>query len=413
MLACIACSSKGGGEKDGSRGAATPNGKDGVKSLTSQFKDMVLKFSGSSKHHQYKGSARSGGGSYRRPFPGFIDDTGFTPAASKVPGEDYYPRTALTAAGTTPDVTTKRQGAGKSSGGSGWIPSADGDEAVVVAVEEADDVPREWTAQVEPGVQITFASIPGSGNDLKRIRFSREMFNKWEAQRWWGENYDRIVELYNVVMFSGRQQGCSTPASSVDDSVLRESYSHGGSTSRGSPITMAALPPPPPPPPAPAAAGNKEPIPRSASCKATATTPGSSSAAAPYAAPPSARAAYYPSAAVPDPSDHVWAHHFNMLNSAAAAAAAGTSAMGASSYDPSRATTSSRDEASVSLSNVSDMEAAEWIEEIEPGVCLTIRELGDGSRELRRIRFSRERFGEERAKVWWEQNRERIQAEFL
>ncbi|CAL5069780.1 unnamed protein product [Urochloa decumbens] len=380
-----------------------------------QFKDMVLKFSGSSKHHHYKGAAaRSGGGSYRRPFPGFIDDTSFTPAASKVPGEDYYPRTGLTAAGAAPSDTfdvTKRQGAGKSTGGSGWIPSGD----AVVAVEEADDVPREWTAQVEPGVQITFASIPGSGgNDLKRIRFSREMFNKWEAQRWWGENYDRIVELYNVVMFSGRHQGCSTPASSVDDSVLRESsYSHGGSTSRGSPITMAALPPPPPPPPAPvAAASNKEPIPRSASCKAT--TPGSSSsAAAPYAAAPSTRAAYYPSAAVPDPSDHVWAHRFNMLNSAAAAA--GTSAMGAASsgYDPSRATTSSRDEASVSLSNVSDMEASEWIEEIEPGVCLTIRELGDGSRELRRIRFSRERFGEERAKVWWEQNRERIQAEFL
>ncbi|CAN6276820.1 unnamed protein product [Urochloa humidicola] len=407
MLACIACSSKGGGgEKDGSRGTATPNGKDGVKSLTSQFKDMVLKFSGSSRHHQYKGPAsRSGGGSYRRPFPGFIDDTGFTPAASKVPGEDYYPRTgglASVGAGgaraaplNTLDVA-RRQETGKS----GWIPSAEG-------LAEVDDVPREWTAQVEPGVQITFASIPGSGNDLKRIRFSREMFNKWEAQRWWGENYDRIVELYNVVMFSGRQQGCSTPASSVDDSVLRESsYSHGGSTSRGSPITIGALPPPPPPPPAPAAASNKEPIPRSASCKAT--TPGFSSAAA-----PSTRAAYYPSAAVPDPSDHVWAHHFNMLNSAAAAA--GTSAMGGASsgYDPSRATTSSRDEASVSLSNVSDMEAAEWIEEIEPGVCLTIRELGDGSRELRRIRFSRERFGEERAKVWWEQNRERIQAEFL
>lgn len=49
---------------------------------------------------------------------------------------------------------------------------------------------------------------------------SREIFNKWDAQRWWGENYDRIVELYNVVTFSGRQQGCSTPVSSVDDSVL-------------------------------------------------------------------------------------------------------------------------------------------------------------------------------------------------
>ncbi|VAH36170.1 unnamed protein product [Triticum turgidum subsp. durum] len=191
------------------------------------------------------------------------------------------------------------------------------------------------------------------------------MFNKWKAQRWWGENYDRIVELYNVQTFSGTQQGGSTPTSSVDDSLLRDSsYSRGGST-RDSPVVM--MPPPP---------------------------------------PSSTRAAYYPSAAaVPDPSDHVWAHHFNMLNSAAAG--------GHSSYDPSRATTSSRDEASVSISNVSDMEATEWIEQDEPGVCLTIRELGDGTRELRRVRFSRERFGEDRAKVWWEQNRDRIQAQYL
>jgi hypothetical protein len=43
------------------------------------------------------------------------------------------------------------------------------------------------------------------------------MFNKWEAQRWWGENYDRVVELYNVQTF--RQQGLSTPSSSVDMQV--------------------------------------------------------------------------------------------------------------------------------------------------------------------------------------------------
>jgi hypothetical protein len=90
---------------------------------------------------------------------------------------------------------------------------------------------------------------------------------------------------------------------------------------------------------------------------------------------------------VPDPSDHVWAHHFNMLNSTASGGG------GPSSYDPSRATTSSRDEASVSISNASDMEATEWIEQDEPGVCLTIRELGDGSRELRRVRFRYARHG--------------------
>jgi hypothetical protein len=49
---------------------------------------------------------------------------------------------------------------------------------------------------------------------------SREIFNKWEAQRWWGENYDRVVELYNVQTFS-RQQGVSTPTSSVDDATTQ------------------------------------------------------------------------------------------------------------------------------------------------------------------------------------------------
>uniref|UniRef100_A0A804RKU4 BRX domain-containing protein n=1 Tax=Zea mays TaxID=4577 RepID=A0A804RKU4_MAIZE len=385
---------------------------------------MVLKFSGSSKQCRGTPGAQSfrssGGGRYLRPYPSFIDVTGFAPAnkvlGNALAGAGAAGGAARTASSDTLDLTRSNR---KTPQSSGWIPSTE-------AAAAGDDV-REWTAQVEPGVQITFGTIPSGGNDLKRIRFSREMFNKWEAQRWWGENYDRIVELYNVVTFSGRQQGCSTPASSVDDSALRDSsYSRVGSASRGSPITV------PPPPVA-----SKERLARSASFRATAA--GSSSA--PYAAAHSARAAYFPSAAVPDPSDHVWAHHFNMLNSAAA----GTSAMGGggpSPYDPSSvATASSRDEASVSLSNASDLEATEWVEEDEPGVCLTIRELGDGTRELRRIRFrygtdqsflitrfmpcmpdacsmflwccSRERFGEERAKVWWEQNRERIQAEYL
>jgi hypothetical protein len=196
------------------------------------------------------------------------------------------------------------------------------------------------------------------------------------------------------------------------------SYSRGGSTTRNSPVAMLSPP----------TAAGKEPVPQ--------ITPGGSSS--------STRAAYYPSTAVPDPSDHVWAHHFNMLNNGEAGS---SSAMGGgvpSSYDPSRTTTPSRDEASVSVSNASDMGTTEWIEEDEPGVCLTIRELGDGTRELRRVRFrcaiyhelvvgtvtdsihlliimafltlvycSRERFCEERAKEWWEQNRDRIQVQYL
>nr|GMD77926.1 protein BREVIS RADIX-like [Ipomoea batatas] len=82
--------------------------------------------------------------------------------------------------------------------------------------------------------------------------------------------------------------------------------------------------------------------------------------------------------------------------------------------DASRTTTESRDDAdaSISISNGSEMES-EWVEQDQPGVYITIRQLADGTRELRRVRFSRERFGEMHAKSWWEQNRERIQAEYL
>lgn len=34
------------------------------------------------------------------------------------------------------------------------------------------------------------------------VYVSREIFNKWQAQRWWAENYDRIMELYNVQRFN-------------------------------------------------------------------------------------------------------------------------------------------------------------------------------------------------------------------
>ena len=44
----------------------------------------------------------------------------------------------------------------------------------VVFMEE--DEPKEWVAQVELGVLITFVSLPQGGNDLKRIRFRCFLF---------------------------------------------------------------------------------------------------------------------------------------------------------------------------------------------------------------------------------------------
>jgi hypothetical protein len=46
------------------------------------------------------------------------------------------------------------------------------------------------------------------------------------------------------------------------------------------------------------------------------------------------------------------------------------------------------------------------------GVFISTSEMGQGMRELRRVRFSQRRFSEGAAQKWWEQNRERILAEF-
>ncbi|KAJ6817262.1 E3 ubiquitin-protein ligase HERC2 [Iris pallida] len=51
---------------------------------------------------------------------------------------------------------------------------------------------------------------------------------------------------------------------------------------------------------------------------------------------------------------------------------------------------------------------AEWIEQYEPGVYITLMALRDGTRDLKRVRFSRRRFGEHQAEAWWSENRENV-----
>ena len=194
---------------------------------TVQLKDMVLKLSGT--HRQHGAQHRRGGsppprgratslyrsGYYR---PGVVQDDMAVPPATYLGG----------GAGVT--------GASSASSTPAW------DLPV-----RADGEAREWVAQVEPGVQITFVSLPGgAGNDLKRIRFrcgcvlcpvdidddhhliglitdgmrwicSREMYDKWQAQKWWGDNNERIMELYNVRRFS--RQVLPTPPRSDDGEV--------------------------------------------------------------------------------------------------------------------------------------------------------------------------------------------------
>ncbi|XP_010533392.1 PREDICTED: uncharacterized protein LOC104809200 isoform X1 [Tarenaya hassleriana] len=51
---------------------------------------------------------------------------------------------------------------------------------------------------------------------------------------------------------------------------------------------------------------------------------------------------------------------------------------------------------------------AEWIEQYEPGVYITLVALRDGTRDLKRVRFSRRRFGEQQAEAWWSENRRNV-----
>lgn len=47
--------------------------------------------------------------------------------------------------------------------------------------------------------------------------YSRDTFNKWQAQRWWAENYDKVMELYNVQRLNRQAFPLPTPARSEDE----------------------------------------------------------------------------------------------------------------------------------------------------------------------------------------------------
>ncbi|CAN8316450.1 unnamed protein product [Cochlearia groenlandica] len=334
MFTCINCTkttNKGDEEDedgDGARGNTTPNTKEAVKSLTTQIKDMASKFS--STYKQSKPPSGSSSSNLRK-FPDFDTASEGVPYPYNMGGGS----TSSTPAWDLTSSSHHQPGRGDSRFTSMYGGERESVSAQSCDVLLEDDEPKEWMAQVEPGVHITFVSLPNGGNDLKRIRFSREVFDKWQAQRWWGENYDKIVELYNVQRFN--RQALQTPGRSEDQSQRDSTYTRIES-----------------------ARESRDWTPRNNFRPQGGSVP----------------------------------HHFY-----------------GPPMEPSRTTTSSRDDPP-SVSNASEMQG-EWVEEDEPGVYITIRQLPDGTRELRRVRFSRERFGEVHAKTWWEQNRDRIQTQYL
>ncbi|RXH74769.1 hypothetical protein DVH24_029490 [Malus domestica] len=396
MLTCIARPKKLGDDSlsqpemsDSTNTPASSSHKQqaAIKSLTFQLKDMALKASGAYRHcapcvgpvtanqSRLKGNGESDADSERFRWS--------------------YRRTGSSSS-TTPRTWGKEMEARLKgiSSGEGTPNSASGRRVdPVVFVEERE--PKEWVAQVEPGVLITFVSLPRGGNDLKSIRFSREIFNKWQAQRWWADNYDRVMELYNVQRFNRNAFPLPTPARSEDESSKMES-------AEASPVTPPLT---------------RERLPRNL-----------------YR--PTGMAMSYSSS---DSLDHhpMQSRHYcdsGGVNSTPKLSSISGTKTETSSMDASIRSSSSREadrSGELSISNASDMET-EWVEQDEPGVYITIRALPGGKRELRRVRFSsfveilqdfehsecfsfvnREKFGEMHARLWWEENRARIHEQYL
>ncbi|MED6210765.1 Protein Brevis radix-like 2 [Stylosanthes scabra] len=369
MLTCIACSKQLNNgslhQPEDEEAVHTPSTKQAIKALTAQIKDMAVKASGAYKNCKPCSGSSNGNrkGNYADSDMG-SDSARFHWAYRRTGSSNSTPRMW----GKEMEARLKRL-----SSGEGTPASVSGRTESVVFMEE--DEPKEWVAQVEPGVLITFVSLPQGGNDLKRIRFSREMFNKWQAQRWWTENYDKVMELYNVQRFNQQAVPLPTPPRSEDEQSSRiESV-------RDSPVT----------PPL-----SKEPLP---SHFRHPLGMGYSSS---------------------DSLDHHQTQPRPCYETSGLASTPKLSNITAtktetSSVDASARTSSSGEgdhSGELSISNASDMET-EWVEQDEPGVYITIRALPGGTRELRRVRFSRERFGEMHARLWWEENRARIQEQYL
>ncbi|CAH8359868.1 unnamed protein product [Eruca vesicaria subsp. sativa] len=352
MLTCIACSNTNnvGSKEEDDRVLGTPTSKQKIKSLTSQIKDMAIKASGAYKsckpcsgslNRNHRDSDASGRFhyAYKRPISGS--------STPKILGKEMESRLkGLLSGEGTPESISGRT------------------ESTLFIEEEEEDEVKEWVAQVEPGVLITFVSLPEGGNDLKRIRFSREMFDKWEAQKWWGENFEKVMELYNVQQLNQQSVPVPTPPS------------------RSNLISSTSIKNSPATPPL-----HKE-------CQGSLSH---------------------------QPTTQTQTRYRDSSGLATTPKLSGVSVIKTetSSVDMSgRSSGSSREEEEedysedVSVSNGSEMET-EWVEQDEDGVYITIRALPDGSRELRRVRFSRERFGETKARLWWEENRARIQHQYL
>ncbi|KAI4354302.1 hypothetical protein L6164_003176 [Bauhinia variegata] len=150
-----------------------------------------------------------------------------------------------------------------------------------------NQIEAEWIEQYEPGVYITLVNCEDGTRDIKRVRFSRKIFQEHQAETWWSENRLKVYEMYDIR---------STNKSS--------GQAAGRAEGAASPVSRALI-----------------------------------------------------------------------------------------------------------AANTNQLET-EWIEQYEPGVYVTIVNFKDGTRDLKRVRFSRRRFQEHQAETWWSENREKVYKKF-
>ncbi|XP_071742411.1 protein Brevis radix-like 4 isoform X2 [Rutidosis leptorrhynchoides] len=224
------------------------------------------------------------------------------------------------------------------------------DPPPVVLIQEIE--PKKWVAQVEPGVLITFISLPRGGNDLKQIRFSREMFNQWQAQRWWQQNFEKVMELYNVQKLINRQAFHPLPT------TLKSEHDTAQLDSRS--LKFESI-------------GNN-PLKQTLSKERQLENQDSTLMSSDYDSSTLT--------ATPKVSSISGTKTETSSSSSSSSSIIDASATSASSSKEVEADQSGER----SISNVSDVDN-EWVEEDEPGVYITIRLVPGGSKELRRVRF--------------------------
>ncbi|KAK9095643.1 hypothetical protein Scep_027112 [Stephania cephalantha] len=366
MLTCIACSNQLAEEEGGEGARGTPSTKEATKSLTSQIKDLALKFSGACKSGSSSSSSYSKKG--QRGYPEF--ETAASEGDLLILMLEEEVVQALHLHGTSLEPTMESQTLG-----SGEFP---------------------------PAIRLLAVSIRsplGPATSSSRTKTSpRSGWLRWSL----GSKSPLCLFLKEGMILRefGSAEKCSTNGKPSDGGARIMIESSSSTTSKDS-------------------AGKPFILPLEATTRVAISvreSPGTPSMHKDWTPrnnynrpPPGSSKGYYPG----DAFDHGGSHHHHFGAGPSSHGGIGGFKMEASTMEPSRTTTSSRgDDASVSISNASDIES-EWVEQDETGVYITIRQLPDGTRELRRVRFSREKFGEVHAKLWWEANRERIQAQYL